>query len=104
MCLSRSGVRSISGLSRALRMKGAMALTSCTSSSSTVGHLGEQQAPRVAVAKIDLLEILIQLALREELALRQQLFLKEPELRQLRRRWPTGAAPSWRERVGIQCL
>ena len=37
MCLSRSGVRSISGLSRALRRNGAIALTSCTSSSSTVG-------------------------------------------------------------------
>ena len=37
MCLSRSGVRSISGFRRALRMNGATALTSCTSSSSTDG-------------------------------------------------------------------
>ena len=36
MCLSRSGVRSISGLRRALRTNGATAFTSCTSSSSTV--------------------------------------------------------------------
>ena len=36
MCLSRSGVRVISGFRRALRMNGAIALTSCTSSSSTV--------------------------------------------------------------------
>ena len=35
MCLSRSGVRSISGFSRALSTNGATALTSCTSSSST---------------------------------------------------------------------
>ena len=37
MCLSRSGVRIISGLSRALMMNGAIAFTSCTSISSTAG-------------------------------------------------------------------
>ena len=36
MCLSRSGVRVINALRRALRMNGAIALTSCTSSISTV--------------------------------------------------------------------
>jgi hypothetical protein len=61
MCLSRSGVRSISGLRRALKTNGATALTRCTSSSSTVEHFREQQPPRIAPAQIDLLQILIEL-------------------------------------------
>ena len=60
MCLSRSGVRSISGFRRALMTNGATALTSCTSSSSTDDTSCEQQPPRVAAAQVDLLQILIE--------------------------------------------
>ena len=85
MCLSRSGVRSISGLSRALRMNGAIAFTSCTSSNSTDEHFRHQQPPRIAVAQIDLLQILIEPALGKEILLRLALLGQQRDLRQLRR-------------------
>ena len=65
MCLSRSGVRSMSGFRRALRTNGAIALTRCTSSSSTDGTSAQQQPPRVAFAQVNLLQILIEPALPE---------------------------------------
>ena len=70
MCLSRSGVRSISGLSRAFSTNGATAFTSWVSSSSTDGHLGQREPPRVPLAQVDLLQVLVEPALREEVALR----------------------------------
>ena len=52
-------------------MNGATALTSCTSSSSTDGTSCEQQAPRVAAAQVDLLQILIEPALGKQVLLRR---------------------------------
>ena len=84
MCLSRVGTRSISGLSRALSTNGATALTSCTSSSLDGRHVGEQQPPGVAIAQIDLLQILIEPAGGEEVRARDQLLGQQRHLRQRR--------------------
>jgi hypothetical protein len=88
------GVRSISGFSRALSTNGATALTSWVSSSSTDETSCEQQAPRVALAQVDLLQVLVEPPLGEQTtrvlrprARRQQ----QRRLRQLCRVSPTGA-------------
>ena len=85
MCLSRFGVRSISGFNRALRMNGATALTRCTSSSSTDGTSASSQSPRIASAQIDLLQILIEPALGEKIAIVREFLRQQRNLRQLAR-------------------
>ena len=49
-------------------------------------HLGQQQPPRVAAAQVHLLQVLVELPLREEVALRLALVGQQRDLRQLRRR------------------
>ena len=66
MCFSSVRSRSMSGLSLLQRMNGATALTSCTSSSSGGRHVGERQPPAVHRAQIDLLQIGVELARRED--------------------------------------
>jgi hypothetical protein len=86
MCLSRSGVRSISGFSRAFRMNGAIAFTSCTSSNSTDGNLGRHAAPGIALPQIHLLQVLIQFRPSGNKAFCAAQFLRQQaDLRQLRR-------------------
>ena len=58
----------MSGFSRAFRTNGATALTSCTSSSSTDDTSASSQPPGVALAQIDLLQILVEPPLGEEVA------------------------------------
>ena len=69
MCLSRSGARIISDFNRELRMNGAIALTSCTSSISTVEYLIQQKPPGIAAAQVHLLQIIVKSARRKQFVL-----------------------------------
>ena len=48
-------------------------------------HFGEEQAPRIAIAQVHLLEILVELALRKEVRGIGQILGQQPRLRKLRR-------------------
>ena len=85
MCLSRPGVRSISGFSRALKRNGAIGVHELHLEHLDRRHIGEQHAPRVPVAEIDLLQILIELAGGEEVGSRDELLVEQRHLRQQRR-------------------
>ena len=65
MCLSKVRSRSISGLSRAFSTNGAMALTSCTSSSSAVPTSASGKRQLFSVAQVDLLQIRVERARSE---------------------------------------
>ena len=82
MCLSRLGVRSISGFSRALMTNGAIAFTSCTSSSSTDGTSASSRRHEFRPAQVHLLQVLIELAGGKQILLREQLFGQQRHLRE----------------------
>ena len=76
----------MSGLSRAFSTNGATAFTSWVSSNSTVGTSARHEPPRVAVAQVDLLQVLVEPASREQLATRRLLARQQGTLRERRRR------------------
>ena len=70
MCLSRSGVRSMSGLSRAVEHERRDGVDELGLEQLDRRHLGEREAPRVPAAEVDLLQVLVEPALREQVGLR----------------------------------
>ncbi len=63
-------------------MKGATEFTSCTSSISGRGHVGQRHTPAVHDPQIDLLQIGVDAALGEQLLSGQRLVVGERDLRQ----------------------
>ena len=103
MCFSSVRSRSISGLSLLQRMNGATAFTSCTSSISGVGHVGERQAPAVHRAQIDLLQVGVELPDRETARAVARLVVRARDLRELRRRADPDARRSPRHARSRRC-
>ena len=93
-----------SGLSRALSTNGATALTSCTSSSSTVGTSDERHAPRVDVAQVDLLQIGVEPALGKNALTAREILGKQRHLREHRGLAQAGARAGRRWRQSVRSL
>ena len=67
MCLSRSGVREHQRLQPRIEQEGRDGVDELHLEQLHGRHVGEQHAPGVALAQIDLLQILIESPLREEM-------------------------------------
>ena len=83
MCLSRSAVREHQRLQPGVEHERRHGVDELRLEQLDGRHLGEQEAPRVPVAEVDLLQVLVELALREQVALIGRLLGEEAHLREV---------------------
>jgi len=85
MCLSRSGVANIERLEPGVEEEGGHGVDELGFEEFNRRHLGQREAPGIAIAQVDLLQVLVEPAFWEKVGARFQFFGKEGRLGKTRR-------------------